>query len=437
MQNTVLNSLTKKIIALVFLAFVISFGVLLLMVYVGTDLLNEYFLLSSYISDSEKPYIEEFQSYVTEKGLVSSDTHDILDWYTWNHPEIEQFTIYRDQKLIYDSRYSLPYYAGKTKIEELNTLWMYAYSVEFADGPVNVFIYANFKRPLYIALYIFIIAFCIILWMVLLVLGIRKRVKYIQLLDRQVTQIRQGDLITPITVKGTDELGSLADGLDHMRQALLDKQNLEAELKEAQNELVLGMAHDLRTPLSGLVGFLEIAGKTKNLPVCQEYVARSYSKTLLLRDLSNQLFDYFLINSKPEMELSEPEPAEYALGEYLSNLVNLLEMEQYTCETTGICWEMALLRICPDYMERIVDNLVSNMKRYADPAFPVVLSVEYEERGTCLILEDHTLQPDPFVKGTGIGMKNVAAMMKQMGGSCEVSRKDGLYRMVLRFPVVS
>lgn len=53
------------------------------------------------------------------------------------------------------------------------------------------------------------------------------------------------------------------------------------------------MAHDLRTPLTGLMTFLEIARKQNSLNECTDYISKAYVKTTQIRDLSNQLFDFF------------------------------------------------------------------------------------------------------------------------------------------------
>ena len=46
-----------------------------------------------------------------------------------------------------------------------------------------------------------------------------------------------------------------------MRQTLVKKEQIEYDLKSAQEKLVLGMSHDLRTPLTGLMAYLEILKK--------------------------------------------------------------------------------------------------------------------------------------------------------------------------------
>ena len=65
-------------------------------------------------------------------------------------------------------------------------------------------------------------------------------------------------------VEGQDELAKLAQGLDIMRKMLVYREEKEHEMRVAQDKLVLGMAHDLRTPLTGLMTYIEILRKQEN-----------------------------------------------------------------------------------------------------------------------------------------------------------------------------
>ena len=145
----------------------------------------------------------------------------------------------------------------------------------------------------YLLYYIAAAFISIFLWILLFAIGIGKKVNYIQQLSSGVTQIESGALDCEIPIKGNDELATLAHGLNEMRLSLIEKQLKEAQMKSAQDQLVLSMAHDLRTPLTGLMTFLEIARKQNSLNECTDYISKAYAKTTQIRDLSNQLFDFF------------------------------------------------------------------------------------------------------------------------------------------------
>ena len=92
------------------------------------------------------------------------------------------------------------------------------------------------------------------------------------------------------------------------------------------------------------------------------------------------------------------------------------------------------IQICTDYMGRIMDNLVSNIKKYADQEAPVMLFSSYTDSGICITLKNRIAIPNQFVHGTGIGTKNIKSMMEQMHGSCNISISETDYAISLLFP---
>lgn len=421
-------------IKLLLLGFTVAIAIFLSLFCAGNALLSDYFSSSDFIYNAETAYIEELRSFVQKENIPATDTSHLGEWA--HKKGISHFTISRNRILIYDSTYSDTVILGQTEAEALHYNWQYFHSVSFPDGDADVYIYANYEMKYYLLFYTFDAILSMSVWIILFALGIRKEVKYIQQLSYNVTQIELGSLNSEIPVKGTDELGTLAHGLDQMRLALIEKEENEKQMKSAQDKLVLGMAHDLRTPLTGLMTFLEIAKKQPLLKECINYIDKAYAKTTQIRDLSNQLFEFFLISSEQPVKLENPENIEYALGEYLSELCGLLEMDGYQISIEHLYWKPIQIQLCTDYAGRIIDNLVSNIKKYADPTVPIELSSDYNETYVNITIRNKSAQPNQYVHGTGIGVKNIHTMMAQMNGICNVCIEPDYYSIMLSFPII-
>ena len=93
---------------------------------------------------------------------------------------------------------------------------------------------------------------------VILYLLIRKKVKYIELLGKELEILKGGDLNYQITIRGNDELAALAGEMDSMRRAIRSRQEEEELAHLANRGIVTAMSHDLRTPLTALMGYLDI-----------------------------------------------------------------------------------------------------------------------------------------------------------------------------------
>lgn len=427
------KTLTRKMIKLLLLGFSVAIIIFFALFYISNTLLDDYFSRSNFIYNAETAYIEELRTFVQKENIAATDTSHLGEWA--HKKGISHFTISRNRVLIYDSTYSDTVILGQTETEVLHYNWQYFHSVPFSDGNADVYIYADYETKYYLLFYTLDVILSMSIWIILFALGIRKEVKYIQQLSYSVTQIELGSLNSEIPVEGKDELGTLAHGLNQMRLALIEKEENEKQMKAAQDKLVLGMAHDLRTPLTGLMTFLEIAKKQQMLKECINYIDKSYSKAAQIRDLSNQLFEFFLISSEQPMKLEKPENVEYALGEYLSELCGLLEIDGYQISIDRLYWEPVQIQICTDYVGRIIDNLISNIKKYADQTIPIELSSEYNASYANITIRNKSAQTNQYIHGTGIGVKNIHIMMSQMNGVCNVCIEPNYYSITLSFPI--
>lgn len=75
----------------------------------------------------------------------------------------------------------------------------------------------------------------------------------------------------------------------------MKKEQIEYDLKSAQEKLVLGMSHDLRTPLTGLMAYLEILKKQqKEGAVTQEYINKAFDRILQIEICRSRCLNIFL-----------------------------------------------------------------------------------------------------------------------------------------------
>lgn len=269
----------------------------------------------------------------------------------------------------------------------------------------------------------------------IVVSGMYENVKYIQCLMKEVNIISRGNLQGNVTVHGTDEIAQLASGLEHMRQTLVKKEQIEYDLKSAQEKLVLGMSHDLRTPLTGLMAYLEILKKQqKEGAVTQEYINKAFDRVLQIRDLSEQMFEYFFVNSRHHIELEPAEDIMCAFGDYLSELCALLEYEGFKVNTDRLEWRQISVCINTDFIGRIMNNIISNIEKYGKHENEVCIQLCYGTEEVGISIQNSITRFDSEHQKTGIGLQNISIMMEQMDGRMEVNADDLTYCIVLYFP---
>ena len=158
----------------------------------------------------------------------------------------------------------------------------------------------------------------------------------------------------------------------------------------------------------------------------RSYVLASRDKAYQLKDLTGEMFRYFLVFSRGEQE-THPEPYDaqilcaQLLGECAAELrsrgfdVNLMPLTTPCTVTTDV-----------QMLKRVTDNLLSNMEKYADPAARLTILAECENGRLHVCFANRTKQLSGQVESNRIGLRTCGAIMDLLGGEfCTYKEADG------------
>ena len=437
-----MHSLYFKLAGLLLAAVAVSGLFFVVINYAGEQMITKIFSDSSHIEKLSEAYIQDLQDYIDETKAASNDSEKLTEWV--RKRKIVSIQVYKDEILTYDSNY--PDAAVEdAEAEGAYYDWEYYYTAEFADGTADVFLYGFFSYPLYSYAMTAEILLAVILLVAIVILGIRKPVRYIGRLKAECEILGSGDLDYQVTVQGKDELSLLARGLDNMRMALRESNEKEAELTAANRRMITEMSHDLRTPLTSLLIYTEILGKkaAKDPRQAMEYVRKIEKKARQIKRLSDNIFEYALITEETKAELGEPQTLRELFYDPLSEMTAYLGERGYTVELqpdTGSGSERRQIRVNEEYINRTMDNIVSNIEKYADKSMPVRIETIYTEEygglafrnGISCSMEDRRKTEG----STNIGLHNVEKMMKKMNGYFRVKQTENIFEITLIFPWV-
>ena len=220
-------------------------------------LVNKYFPGSDLQLQMTEKRIENFESYISKNNVSATDSDELMQWCD-KQPMI-LMEIYRDGILYFNSSYSYEDPLIDQNIETPRYSWYSYYELHFADGPAEVRVYSDESYILNTWITIGAIVLSGVLFITVVLLGIRKTIRYIYLLCDEIQIMGSGDLEHPVTVKGQNELGLLAKELDQMRSALSYHGQREQAMIKQSNDMITGLSHDLRTPLTKLLLYTEIS----------------------------------------------------------------------------------------------------------------------------------------------------------------------------------
>lgn len=376
-------------------------------------------------------YCQQFQKYVNKNKLKSADTSAIKMWAQRN-PDISM-VVYREDSTIYNSFYPKN---PTSFLESLDTSAYATYKIKFTDRRAVMLVYGSYNYRVYAVIQSIIILFGVLLFLSFVVFFINQEIQRISRLRDEIGILQTGNLDYPITIEGKDELAALANGLDGMRLSLRNQFQVERDLLKANQNMVTSMSHDIRTPLTSILLYAEIL-KTRRWKTDEElmmYINKIDERTHVLKERTDNLFEYAIVskNQDEKIAMTIPATARAHLFDRLSDFSASLQACGFS-STPEFNWDENLIQVNNQYVSRIMDNILSNIQKYADPSEPVIIRVKSAGSQVVLTISNKILEK-PNASGTGIGLKNIDAMMAQMNGSCLTNEHDGVFRIALAFP---
>ena len=258
-------------------------------------------------------------------------------------------------------------------------------------------------------------------------------IRRITRLARVVSVTAEGDIVTAIRGDGVDEIARLAENVEYMRSSIVENLEREKAAKEANVELITSMSHDIRTPLTVLLGYIEMMKGRNADEEMNEYITASERTAMRLKELSDGMFNYFLVYGRESS--SEPLSAFGAsiLFDQLISEFDLLFRERgYTVlrETTPAAEaaysEYDVLTDAPETM-RVVENIFSNIGKYADKNEPIVISIDFNEEKYKLKFTNKVAKDCFGAESNGIGLKTCRKIAERIFAGFEAERVDDCF----------
>lgn len=292
-------------------------------------------------------------------------------------------------------------------------------------------------------------------------------IEYIRKLRRSIQQVTSGNYGVQCEVEYDDELGSLAANINVLSKTLLAKEKESEKLKEKEraaldvernaerqkNELITNVAHDLRTPLTTIVGYLELIKDDTALSKedVHKYSGIAYEKSIRLQEMMDDLFEFTKLDN-----------ADIKLNKSMINLSGLIMQmtdEFYPsfkdCNITPIVdlpEENIYVQGDGQLLARVFDNLISNALKYGYHNTDLKIEVSGDEKyatvkvinhGDTIASEDIPLLFNKFYRtdssrnsktgGTGLGLAITKNIVDLHHGNISVTSDDQITTFIVKF----
>jgi signal transduction histidine kinase len=267
-------------------------------------------------------------------------------------------------------------------------------------------------------------------------------------LSEGARRVEKGDFSKPVVHTGKDEFAAVCTAFNHMQEHLLKEREKNAAYERARTDLITGISHDLRTPLTSVKGYIKgLRDGVANTPEKREqYLAIAYEKACEMDELLQKLF-YFSNLETGNLPLSL---VREDLGDFVRRFAEDMQDEfdhkniKMTLNITSVPHPV---EIDPEQMRRVLLNLTENAIKYASgESLSLSISVWYEGGMEHLLFTDNGQGvPEehlPYLferfwrgdearsakrgEGSGLGLYIVKYIVEAHSGSVTAKNDNGL-----------
>lgn len=415
-SSSLMSRLGVKVTAIALIALAITFGIFLLIYEVAVPefLYGERF--DEYWDKKGAIAFEEFQIYVTKNELTMRAAIQDVDWEKSHH------TVYS-----YLEKYD------PESVEWCGAEEYAKHKIQCSDGVVYAFFYPSdgyyYNIGRVIALGVAIACFFLIF-----LPYVYHVVHRITRLSKDMEVLAGGDLSYKIISTGRDELAELGRDIEGMRYSVLEQMARENESVLANSQLITSLSHDLRTPLTKLTGYLEILQYKKYKSEAEHdlYLSRALDKARQMQSLSDEMFRTFQVKRIEHIEV-ENQTSNFVttnqIMEMLTDQYNDLQAEGFQVSAPDSV-NLFAVEICKMDLQRIFDNLFSNIRKYADKAHSISVSVNELTDSVEIALENN-IRTQSNADRTGIGLPTVQSLLSSYGGRMEIDQTEHKFTTLL------
>ena len=407
--------------------------------YLNRSVVFEFLMDTFYQSEDYSSYAKKLEKQLQNFDLTKENKkaiNRILKENVLNHAYVglydEEGIYFTDKSPLANNNLLLLY--SFDDLDVLEAPLYYDYPIHFKNQTVSMYITSFPMIPFQIPYIILSLLISFSFYLIILQSFIRKRIHSIQSLQEDVFTLAIGDWNHEIKVSDKDEIGRLAQDLNQMRIAFLQTMDNEQQARVANKELISSLSHDLRTPLTTLKGYLEIMNlKKDDIKFRDQYLQKCLDKVEEITYLSNKMFEYSLVFSTEYNSDLSNIPVQKLIDTLVDHIQYLREMDLH------ILYEPLKTSLSMDanfaMIQRILNNVFSNIQKYCDPWKDIVIQTSIEEDRLKMSFTNSINRHLDKVESNGIGLKSVKKMIEIHHGTFYQDETNDLFTIILAFPI--
>lgn len=295
---------------------------------------------------------------------------------------------------------------------------------------------------------LFFLGAVVVTFMILLGIFLKRFTKYFDMINGGIDALLD-DSGTEIVL--VPEMSAIEQKLNTVRQTLERRAAQAREAEQRKNDLVMYLAHDIRTPLTSVIGYLNLLDEAPDMPVEQrtKYLHIALDKAYRFDALISDFFEVTRFNSlqinREQIDLY------YMLVQVADEMYPVLSARGVTAR---LCADESLT-VCgdPGMLARVFNNILRNAAAYSDSDTEILISAEekadavsvsFQNKGKTIPAEKLPHLFDKFYRlddarasgtgGSGLGLSIAKEIVMMHGGTISAQSADDTVTVTVVLP---
>lgn len=310
------------------------------------------------------------------------------------------------------------------------------------------------RRTIYAFMLILIIT-TICLFIIYFLLFTKRIVRDMSTISDNITHIATGNMTEQIETGRRDELGEIVKRVNEMQEKLYTMMEVERKALQDNKNLITSVAHDLRTPVTSIMGYLELAMDMEHYELSerQKFAAIALQKAVRLERLIQDLFSYTkLMNGEITLHRSEIDLVQL-VSQMVEEFYPIFQDYNLECSYHSDINSQVMV-LDGEMIARAVQNLLSNAAKYGRDGKQITVDIHKLEKEIqiCVtnfgqIIPEESLSSifkrfyrveesrSTDTGGTGLGLNIAYEIIQLHGGKIRVSSSIQGTRFTIALPL--
>ena len=281
-----------------------------------------------------------------------------------------------------------------------------------------------------------------------------KRLDYLAYIMEGTNRIKNGDIHYKLDIIGDDNFTTLAEDINNIREGLDKAIYNQVKSERMKSELITNVSHDLKTPLTSIINYIELIKKEENIEpeYIKDYINVLDSKSKRLKVLIEDLFEASKASSgNLELNMEKIDITQLlrqAIGEMEEKLSSAnLDLKLRVPE------EKTYINADGKKLYRVLENLLSNIAKYSLDNTRVYIDIVQDNGKVKLTMKNISsyelnFDPDEIMErfkradesrnteGSGLGLAIARDLVNAQGGRFEIDIDGDLFKAIIEFDLI-